>query len=257
MLLKNCIYLLTLLIGGSSFALLMWSMESKNKYTCRIIKIISIISIFYLTLLFSIQQGAVFSIDYQLGILFYEGLTILAFFLFIISIIICSLKKKKLDVDIKSKKAIVIMVVLLLTPIIYLTSIYFREKYLINNSDLILVYYSRGNGGFGDGVNFAYAVNDDYCKEISMGASISGYNMENYLPKPFVQINPKSIDDLDIEYEELEKHIKIPNTEYEIKIDDYNRDFSIYKNGKRIQLNCYTGRYFNVELEKVFIMTRN
>ncbi len=67
----------------------------------------------------------------------------------------------------------------MILPIIAFLSAFFREKYLIDNSNLILEYHSNGNGGF-DGQNFAYAISDNFCEQISIGTQINGYNKNFY-----------------------------------------------------------------------------
>lgn len=237
MLLKNCIYGLIFLISLSSLILLLFSIESKNKHVCRIIKIIDIVYIFYLICIIFIKEGL--ALAYQLNILFYEGLGVVALLLLIISIIICSVKRKNLNIDIKQKKANVVMLILLVIPIISFMSMYFREKYLINNSDLILVYYSGGNGGLGDGVNFAYAINDDYCKEISIGADINGYDMKKFLPKTFSKVNTE--------------YIQALKTAYEVKYNNKEGTILIYKNEKCIHKKKINSQYFNVDLKSIFV----
>lgn len=239
MLLKNCIYGLIFLISLSSLFLLIFSIKNRNKYVLKIIRIIDIVYILYLMFIVFVSQQV--NIAYQLDILIYEGLGVNAILLLIISIIVCSVKKGKVHIDIKSKKLTYIMVILLVIPIISFMSMYFREKYLINNSDLILVYHSSGNGGFGDGASFAYAINNDYCKEISIGTYYDGYNMEDFLPKSFFEVNPQ--------------YIKTINTEYEIKYDVENRKILIYKGGKCIHEKKLNSKYFNIDLKKVFVIT--
>lgn len=240
MLLKNCIYALIILISLSSLVLMVFSIKNKNKHVCKIIKIIDIIYILYLICIFIIQQGDPFSIDYPLDILIYEEFGAIALLLFLASIIICTIKKKKMEIDIKSKKASVIMIILLAMPVISFMTMYFREKYLIANSDLILVY--KSGSGF-NSFNFAYAINNDYCEKVSIGTSTNGYSMKDFLPRD------KTYLDGDLEY------FQTLNTQYEIKYDEEERKILIYKNGKCIHKEKINDKYYSIDLKRIFVIT--
>ena len=175
----------------------------------------------------------ILEIYFQLGIIVIGGIGLLTGLLLIISAIICFIKMKKITIRIKSKKVIMTTILLVILPIIAFLSVFFREKYLIDNSNLILEYYSRGNGEF-DGQNFAYAISDNFCKQISIGTQINGYNMKKFLPKSAFEINVSDMQ----------------NIEYEITIDSTR--ILIYKNGKCIHERNHNGNYFNIELKRAF-----
>ncbi len=215
-----------------SIIVLIYSIKNKNKDICKNIIIIDIVYIIYLFLDLVIIAD-ILEICFQLGIIVIAGIGLVSGLLLVISIVICFIKMKKLQIRIKSKKVIVTTIILLILPIIAFLSEFFREKYLIDNSNLILEYHSNGNGGF-DGQNFAYAISDNFCEQISIGTQINGYNMKKFLPKSAFEIN---ISDMQ-------------NIEYEITID--STGILIYKNGKCIHERNHNGNYFNIELKRAF-----
>ena len=110
-----------------------------------------------------------------------------------------------------------------------------KEYYLIINSDLVLLYKSNGNGGIGDSNNFAYAINENYIKEISLGIAIGDYSLVKYLPKKF-----KKIDNIE----------NINN--YNVSLDNNEKYISIYKNNKLIHKKQINPSYFNISFDGGF-----
>lgn len=232
MLVSNFIVNIVVVFFIFSLILLIYSIKNKNKNICKGIIVIDIVYIIYLFLDLVIITD-ILEIYFQLGIIVIGGIGLLTGLLLIISAIICFIKMKKITIRIKSKKVIMTTILLVILPIIAFLSVFFREKYLIDNSNLILEYYSRGNGGF-DGQNFAYAISDNFCKQISIGTQINGYNMKKFLPKSAFEINVSDMQ----------------NIEYEITIDSTR--ILIYKNGKCIHERNHNGNYFNIELKRAF-----
>lgn len=239
MLFKDCIYGFIYFYFFCSFIVFIYSIRTKNRYILKIIKIIDIIStLLSFSMLFLIVSGA-FHITYGLSTIFYGGLSVISLLLFTISFLICSVRRKKTHADIPSHKAKIILVLLLLLPTLILVFGYFKEKYFIDHSDFILIYHSSGNGGFGDGIDFAYAINDTYCKEISIGVDTNGYNMKQYLPKSFSEIDLEEMQTLSLEYE--------------IGYYKEKKKIFIYKERNRIHEELLNRNYFNIELKRVFV----
>ncbi len=107
------------------------------------------------------------------------------------------------------------------------------------NSDLVLVYNSRGNGGFGNSKKFAYAINEKYCKEVSLGIGIGDYSLVEYLPK-----KSKKIDNIE----------DISNLgDYNVPFNSNDKYISAYKNSKLIQKNNLIQVISTLVLTEVFI----
>ena len=75
-------------------------------------------------------------------------------------------KKNKKDNEIISfsKKYILVILLFIISPVLLLSYSLLKEYYLIINNDLVSVYESNGNGGIDNSNNFAYAINENYCK---------------------------------------------------------------------------------------------
>ena len=241
MLLSEMIYLQICFFSLMSIILFIWSTQNENKNNSKYISIIGIFSAIYLGIIFLLSlSGSFLRVEPELGrvvMLFF--LTILAEIFYIISSIINFIKAKKCkDKKMQAQKnprhMIFIIVFILLIPLLLLTVCFGREVFLLNNSELILCVYYRGNGGFGDGRNAVYVVREDYCKEVSTGTD---YGIEDFF------INPvKSI--------EVECGRSLVDCEYVIKVieEEYTKAL-IYKG------DIYIGEIdfnSNATLEKAF-----
>ena len=129
-----------------------------------------------------------------------------------------------------------LVTILVLFPIIFLSTNIIKNRQLINKSDLILVYESRGNGGFGDSDTFAYAIGKDYCKQFDLGIDIYGRYLKKFLPKSAVEIK------------------EIKDTGYNVAFNTSWEDNSatIYKNNQEICKVNNKSHYFNINFERAF-----
>lgn len=233
---RTCYYLLTIFICVFSLITLIYSIVNKEKYVLKSMLIISIMYIIYLIV-------GIYLINY---LHVYYGLEIIYVYMFIIgglvlygiSIIINLVKFEKIKKESSDKKKLVmtlIVLVLLISPVL---TIYFKllhDKKIISNSNLILVYSSDGNGGFGDSDTFAYAIADNYCTEFDLGIDLDGYYLKEFLPANIEEVNEMGM--------------------YKTKFNESWEDNSvmIYKNNKFICKIKNKEHYFNIELEKIFI----
>ena len=240
MLLKNCVYFIIIGISLLSIPLLIYSIKSKNKNNCQNVKIISIFYIVYL-IISIIFIPHVLSLDIGFEMILLAFIVFIAIIFDIISIIICSIKVRKYKEEFSSsKKAGVCLLLFIVLPILIFFSSLLREWYLITNSDLILVYHSSGNGGLGDSNVFAYAINENYCKEISMGIAIGDYSLAAYLPK-----NVEKIDNVE----------NIRN--YDVYLDSQNNYITVYKNNELIHKKRFNSYYANIDFDGGFYMNNN
>lgn len=238
MLIRDYIYGIVIIFSLISFKSLIDSITNKNKYIGKRIIVIDIVCILYLIGLCIVS--ILLKINFPFNQIIFWGLGILSNLLFVISIIICLIRSKKMELNIRSNKIKITMILLIIMPIITFLFFYFRENYFINNSNLILVYKSNGNGGFGDGQNFAYAINKNFCKEISIGTEFDGAYMKKFLPQSVIEVNPGYIQ----------------NVNYKIEDDESGRKILIYKDGKYIHKEKINPKYFNIVLKKVLIITK-
>jgi len=185
MLVKQMIYILSLLIFAVSVFNLIYSIKNKNKDASKYIIALSIIFILYSIVNISILPNSL-NLDIGFEILLFYGILAVSSVLFIISIILTNIKRKKLSAIGKSIKYKLVFAFLIVLPILMFCLSYFREINYINNSKLILV-CSDGDG-FGE-ENYAYAISEDYSEMITIGADFRGYAMERYLPSSFYELN--------------------------------------------------------------------
>ena len=232
MLLKDSIYIIATVVIISSLLVLVKAIKNKYRNTCNYtitISLICMINLFFYIILIPIKLN----LDTGLEFLFLYFFASIAAIINIVTIIICLIKNKKYAENQENlKKLKIIIMLLMLFPALLISIIGFRQKYLINNSDIILIYYSHGNGGFGDGKTFAYAINDIYCEQFDLGINYHGYKIEDYLPKTsrLVSNNEKNLNS------------------YEIKLE--NNKIIVYKDNKCIHEKKH--KYFNIELEKEY-----
>lgn len=185
MLVKQIVYFLCLFICLTSITMLIYAKKNKKRNVCKYIIVLSIIYIIFLILdIEFLPLHLNLSVGFE--ILFYRAFLFIAIILFIFSIVISNKKLKKLEVIENSKKDKIILLLLIIFPVIIFSFSYFREMYYINNSKLILVCTSSESFSEED---FAYAINDNYCKVISIGTDFRGYEMERHLPKEFNKLN--------------------------------------------------------------------
>ena len=166
MLIKNCIYFISVLISLFSIISLVYSVKNKNKIICS--RIILIDSIYILYLIVNLIIIDVLRIPVGLEVLIIYLIEFVAGILYISSIILNLIKRNKLRYT-KNNKITFATIIFVLFPIILLSAYIVENNLLINSSDLVLVFESDGNGGFGDSKTFAYAIGKDFCKQFDLG----------------------------------------------------------------------------------------
>ena len=156
---------------------------SKKNYK-NILAVCIINSIFLLFL--NLKAPSLLSLDLGFETLLLFLISIIAGLIYIITVIVCRYKINKnyskdiqenileeIPEDIPYNKHFAFAAKLvILIPILIFSFVFFKELYLIRNSDLILIYTSRGNGGLGDSHSFAFAVNDQYCESFDIGVDL-------------------------------------------------------------------------------------
>ena len=239
MLLKNCICIIIIFLSILSIPILIYTVKNKDKNIGKSIIFIDIIYILYLFII-SVYGPHILNIEIGFDYLLIYLLAFISGILYLISIILNSIKIKKLQIYKYKYKYIVaiIIIILLVFPILFLSLNIFKERFLINNSNLILVFESSGNGGFGDSETFAYAIGENFCEQFDLGTSISGYHLKEYLHKNLIEINNVNTmnnDEMTFNISHNDKNIdnyKIKfNTSYE------NNIIIIYKNEKELCKN--------------------
>ena len=185
MLVKDSIYVLCLFIFAVSIFNIIYSIINKNRESFKYIILLSIIFILY-SIIDVLILPDVLNLDVGLELLLFYGVLLIAGILFIISIIVASIKAKKLNTIDKTIKHRIVFILLILLPIYMFCFSYFREMNYINNSKLILI-CSRGDG-FNE-EHYGYAISNDYSKIISIGADFRGYAMKKHLPNSFYELD--------------------------------------------------------------------
>ena len=184
MLVKQMIYILSLLIFVFSVFNLIYSIKNKNRDASKYIIMLSIIFILYSIVDILILPNAL-NLDIGFEIFLFYAVLAVSGILFIISIIL-NIKRKKLNTIGMSIKYKLVFVFLILLPILMFCLSYFREMNYINNSKLILV-CSDGDGFSEE--NYAYAISEDYSEMITIGADFRGYAMKKHLPNSFYELD--------------------------------------------------------------------
>ena len=157
------------------------SIKAKNKNLLKGIAVVSIVYVIYSILLnmlsLSLTMSNIFSFGWELN---FFVMSCISKILYIISAIL-SIRKIKCDKSAseKSKKIWIVAAVLLAVPVLALSAVFFKGYYLIQNSDLVLVFLSKNGGGSLSGwQTFSYAINGDKCEQFDIGRKI-----ENFLPE--------------------------------------------------------------------------
>lgn len=249
MLIKDCIYFLSILISLFSVISLGYSVENKNKCICNWIILIDII--YALSFLVNYIIMDALRVEIGMEILIIWLIEVIAGILYVVSIVLNLIKRKKLTYT-KNNKVIFVAMILVLFPTVLLSTYIVGNKLLINNSDLILVYES------GDGLGretFAYAIGKDFCKQFDLGISLDGYDLERFLPSNATEINAYkeykegvheeifNINDLDADYK------IVFNTTYD-NPGYVDSSISVYKDGEKIYKVRNKSHYFNIDFEK-------
>lgn len=233
MLIKHCIYCIAILLSLFSIPTLIYSIKNKDGNICKNIIWLDMIYMAYLFI--NIYIADILYIPRGLEMWFIYCLVFISVVLYIISIVLTRIKVKKLQIYTKQKKSTTVIMILLITlPALFLSVNVFKDKYLMNNSDLILVYHSSGNGGFGDGETFAYAIGENFCEQFDLGIDTDGYHLQKFLPKNAIMVNSNSIEN------------------YEIKLNEEDNILLVYKNNQCICKEKFNSHYFNIDLQKAF-----
>lgn len=227
MLVKDLVYLGGLFFAIISVIFLICSIKTKNLIVCKNISIVSVVYIIYVFFLVAIIP---FSLQLSVGLemLLFYLMAIIAGIIYIISFIICCIKKKKLvDCD-NFRKNKNVKLLLLLLPIVIFICVFLKEIYLLNSSDLMLFYFDSGNGGIGDGERFGYIIKEDKCDEISLGVGLDGFLIDRFL---FNSINNLQQYGYSISYDVNSLYgYNINNYKYLSEYELRELDYSLFRN---------------------------
>ena len=238
MMIRDFVYNMPIIISIMGLLSIFFALKNNNKKNNKLIIIFNTIDIIYLFVISTLIHNLL-PIIVNLGIIIIWLISIVGGILYIISTIICIVKRKKLKEIFENRMILKMFIIIILIPAVVFISFLCKEIYLINNSEIILSYYSSGNGGFGDSNDFVYAVSDKYCKEISIDVDLSYvYYNKMFLPDKLIEIN------------ENELHNK--GIEAVIERENNKEYLYIYKNKKLIHKRKLNQSYFNVDLEGVF-----
>lgn len=227
---RDFIYYMPIIISIIGIVSIILALKTKDKKSNKCIIVMNIINIIYLISI-SLLIPMLLPIIVDLGIIIIWFLSFCGGILYIISISICLFKRKKLEDITENKNMFKYVLIIVLIPIILFMIILGREIYLIKNSNILLSYYSAGNGGFGDSDEFTYVINDKYCKEISIAIRYSNL----FIPKSAREIDEDELQSLG----------------YNIVLDNDNY-ILIYKNNELIHKERINESYFNINLKKIY-----
>lgn len=233
--LKSFFNYMPTIISIFSIVSIVLSIRNKTKnYLSQLIKL-NIIAIIYLFLTAYIIPGRLYII-LTMDLLLVWFVSLLGGTLYLISIIICVVKIKKKKKHKPSNKINKTFLILILIPVILFLLIFGKETYLIKNSTLLVTYNSSGNGGFDGSRTFVYAINDEYCAEVSIDVDLAHYNNLAFLLKNLKRV-------------EIDDH---KNLDYEIVLKEKEKNIYIYKNNKLIHQKKINKKYFNISQKTIY-----
>lgn len=187
--LKNYIYFVPVIISLLGILAIILAVKNKDRKRNKYIIIGSIINILYLFIIGSNFIGYYFSIITDLGFLLVEIISFIGGILYLIAIIICIVKKKKVEDINKNKSILILFLIIIFLPIILFIMCLTREIYLIKNSSIIVFYNARS---FGE-TDFAYAISDKYFEEISTEMDLIEYAKIPVVPKNIIETNESAL----------------------------------------------------------------
>ena len=231
MLLTECIKLTVITLFILSIILLIIAIKNKDKNACYWISVTGAILIIYIHLSIRLTNQLEIPISFGSHI-FYYLVEIIVRILCITLIIISCIKAKKLKSQKKNKHIKYIILAFIILPIIPVSIGILNNLHTINHSNLIVVYRSAGNGGFGNIQYFAYGINNDSCKEFDLGINLDGYRLNNFLPPNAKKTALKEI------------------PEYDVRLTEDR--LVVYKDTQQICSVSFQSHYYNNSLEKTF-----
>lgn len=165
MLLKGCMYLILIALILAAIPMLFYSIFGRtNKKYPLILNTVFIIYLIVINVCLIMLNP--FEFDYNLGLLYSYICSPIAGAIYLIAAIVCIVKMKKKELP-ESRKVRISTILLTTLPILLFFVCWAREWYLIQNSNVIVTY--EVGSGF-NSESFAYAINENYCEEISIGA---------------------------------------------------------------------------------------
>ena len=187
--LKNYIYFEPVIISLLGILAIILAVKNKDRKRNKYIIIGSIINILYLFIIGSNFIGYYFSIITDLGFLLVEIISFIGGILYLIAIIICIAKKKKVEDINKNKNILILFLIIIFLPIILFIMCLTREIYLIKNSSIIVFYNASSLGE----TDFAYAISDKYFEEISTEMDLIEYAKIPVVPKNIIETNESTL----------------------------------------------------------------
>ena len=230
-----CVYTIALVLSALSIAAFVTSIASKSKSVLKCTAIVGAAYIVYLFIDLAILPSAL-DIEIGLEVVILYLIAFISGIIYIVSAVICLVKNaKNKEPQERSKKTPIAAAAFLAVPVLIVSCVLCHELLLIRSSDLILIYNSRGNGGIGDGENFAFAVSERRCEQFDTGIYISGYGFERFLPENAEKI--KQVEEL---------------ADYDVTLGDDH--IIIYKNGEKLHEKPFRKDYFNIDFECGFVI---
>jgi hypothetical protein len=225
MLIRHYIYIALVFIIISAIASIVYSFFNKNKFNSKALILLNLFYVGYAAI--DVILITFLNIDIGFQILLVNVVLFVAAILLFTSAIINRIRIRKGKLEYKKNKPMVIFtIIMLIIPLAIVEIPIIKDLVVMNNSKLLVVYRSRGNGGIGDSKYFGYAIGDDYCIQFDVGTDSGGSSLDNYIPSSSERISYDS---------------KLKG--YEIKFD--NNKIIVTKDGKKICESKTKEHYFN------------
>ena len=237
MLIKTRIYLVAVLLIIIAAVALIYTLKNKNSSVCKYLIFISALGIAYLFIdLAILAEFLGVGAGLELLLLYLAGLV--GGIIYAIAIVL-NIRRSAPQANGMSSSPVpgiirILTLVFILFPIIFISVRVIRDRILISGSDALVVFDSRGNGGFGDGDTFAYALKGEKCRRFDLHID---YGLNKLVPKDSVKVTP-SWDRTEL-------------GPYTIIIE--SSDISIMYEGNEIySYDSSTGPYFNIDIDECY-----
>ena len=239
MLIKYRIYIVALFLILFSIPVMLISILNKNPNVAMKMIILIIICLAYL-FIDILVLGPVLSVGLDFILILFYLAGVVSGAVYLISIVINIVKKIKYSGQLENgsgfdKACNIIIALVIIFPIVFISSRVIRDLVVVKNSDMILILYSSGNGTLGSGEDFAYAVKGDKCRQFDLCID---YNIEKILPDDFEKFGSRGDEDFAGGYKVYVKNSEIRIWNGEKKIFEYDHPI---------------GRYYNISLKEAYI----
>lgn len=235
MLIKDTLYFIYVILIILSVPTYYYVKKNNNLYTNDYLKIMCLFPIIYYIVTYILVNDMY--IEFGLEIMIFWVFLVTSGITYLTAYIKCKSKAKKLKVNKENKTISNLAICMIVIPIGLLVVAIVSNMIIVKRSNMVLFFNSRGNGGFGDSEEFAYAISNNSCKRFDYKISISGYMLREEKPSDAIEIRRE---------EELNQY----NYKYNISKDNI---LTVYSGDTVICNTKLSDDFFNIDFESGII----